>query len=54
MPSPSQGGKKVGNDGVITVEAELEVVEGVQFDRGYISLYFLANPEKMQVELEDP
>jgi len=52
--------KKVGNEGVITVEAaksletELEVVEGMQFDRGYISPYFVTNAEKMQVELEDP
>ncbi|MCK1636142.1 chaperonin GroEL [Bradyrhizobium sp. 157] len=52
--------KKVGNDGVITVEeakslqTELEVVEGMQFDRGYISPYFITNAEKMRVELEDP
>src|SRR5437773_4402770 len=52
--------KKVGNDGVITVQeakslqTELEVVEGMQFDRGYISPYFITNAEKMRVELEDP
>src|SRR5438132_4709898 len=52
--------KKVGNDGVITVEeakslqTELEVVEGMQFDRGYISPYFVTNAEKMLVEFEDP
>jgi chaperonin GroEL len=52
--------KKVGNDGVITVEeaksleTELEVVDGMQFDRGYISPYFVTNAEKMRVELEDP
>jgi chaperonin GroEL len=52
--------KKVGNDGVITVEeaksltTELEVVEGMRFDRGYISPYFVTNAEKMRVEFEDP
>jgi chaperonin GroEL len=52
--------KKVGNEGVITVEeaktanTELEVVEGMQFDRGYLSPYFVTNAEKMVAELEDP
>jgi chaperonin GroEL len=52
--------KKVGNEGVITVEeaksleTELDVVEGMQFDRGYISPYFVTNAEKMRAELEDP
>jgi chaperonin GroEL len=52
--------KKVGNEGVITVEeaksleTELDVVEGMQFDRGYISPYFVTNADKMRVELEDP
>jgi chaperonin GroEL len=52
--------QKVGNEGVITVEeakslnTELEVVEGMQFDRGYVSPYFVTNAEKMRAELEDP
>jgi chaperonin GroEL len=52
--------KKVGNEGVITVEeaksleTELEVVEGMQFDRGYISPYFITNADKMRVEMDDP
>ena len=52
--------EKVGNEGVITVEeaksleTELDVVEGMQFDRGYLSPYFVTNPDKMNVELEDP
>ena len=52
--------EKVGNEGVITVEeaksleTELDVVEGMQFDRGYISPYFITNADKMRVEMEDP
>ena len=56
----AQAMKKVGNEGVITVEeaksldSELEVVEGMQFDRGYISPYFITNAEKMVAELDNP
>jgi chaperonin GroEL len=56
----AQAMEKVGNEGVITVEeaktaeTELEVVEGMQFDRGYLSPYFVTNQEKMRVELDEP
>ncbi|MDR3517581.1 MAG: chaperonin GroEL, partial [Azospirillaceae bacterium] len=56
----AQAMERVGNEGVITVEeakgleTELEVVEGMQFDRGYLSPYFVTNAEKMIVELENP
>ena len=52
--------QKVGNEGVITVEqaksleTELDVVKGMQFDRGYVSPYFITNTDKMRVEMENP
>src|SRR4029077_1144552 len=56
----AQAMEKVGKEGVITVEeakgmeSSLEVVEGMQFDRGYLSPYFVTNPEKMTAELDNP
>jgi chaperonin GroEL len=56
----SEAMQKVGNEGVITVEeskgieTELDIVEGMQFDRGYVSPYFITNAEKMNVELDQP
>src|SRR5437879_7803022 len=56
----AQAMQKVGNEGVITIEeatslaTELEIVDGMQFDRGYLSAYFVTNAEKMICELENP
>ncbi|MGI9105064.1 MAG: chaperonin GroEL [Pyrinomonadaceae bacterium] len=56
----SEAMERVGKDGVVTVEesrtleTELEIVEGMQFDRGYVSAYFVTNPDRMEAVLEDP
>jgi chaperonin GroEL len=52
--------ERVGKDGVVTVEesrtleTELDIVEGMQFDRGYVSAYFVTNPDRMEAVLDDP